>query len=784
MKKLILFLSLAGVLTPKMYADLVMHYPMEVNSSEKLIEKINGKNLKYKGNFAPEAVSGVKGDALRFDGYTTHAYGDVTALGDLEKMTVSMWMAPQTYPIVKIDQETTDRIQVAGNIDHAAKTGWAVTLGNNGNYAFEAYAGGWPVIVEGTDKIECYKWNNITVVIDATAKSVALWHNGVKVAAGKTGSAINNGSGQMWIGKNSENVLHGNFLINTFNGLIDDIEVYDTALTDAEVSKLKTDVEPDFTVAESRFAKDLLRPRLHGMPEAAWTNESHGLVYSGGKYHVFFQKNANGPFMTRLHWGHISSDNLFDWKEEKIAIAPSDNFDIKGCWSGCVFTDDEITGGHPNAIYTGVDYGKAMMIQAAPTDETLIDWVKTNNNPIVNGRPSGLSDDFRDPYFFRNGDNAYLIVGTSKGDIGATTLHRYDPATKRWSNDGSIFAQGESKGQDGRFWEMPNVTKMENGKWLFTVTPLETSMGVRTLYRVGDIDADGKFVSDGSAPQQVEMISRDGFGMLSPSIMQKDGKTIALGIVPDILPSGENYRLGWAHCYSLPREWSLDADNSLVQKPAAQLAEMRTNDSFAKNDFELSGQLELDPVSGRQVEMLGRFTVGQNPFGFIFFGNGSGEATLTYSPVSNSIKVDFTKLNRIENDNHVYNGVYSYSLPVALPVGSDVKLNLFIDGSILDLFVNDKWATSIRVFPRDADADRVAAFSEGMTQVKELKAWNLSAEGGMGAVDGIIDDASNGPVNVYTMTGVMLKHNVDPDLALDGLEKGLYIVGNRKVTVN
>lgn len=767
-----------------MHADLVWHYPMEVNSSEKVLEKVNGNNLKYKGNFAPETAPGVKGDALRFDGYTTHAYGDAAPLGDLDKMTVSLWIAPQTYPIVKIDQATPERIHVAGNIDHDAKTGWAVTLGNNGNYAFEAYAGGWPVTVEGTDRIECGKWSNITVVVDASAKSVALWHDGVKVAASKTGSAIATGTARMWIGKNSETVLHGNFLINTFNGLIDDIEVHDTALTDAEVSKFRTDIEPDFTVAESRFAKDLLRPRLHGMPAAAWTNESHGLVWSGGRYHLFFQKNANGPFMARLHWGHISSENLFDWREEKIAIAPADDYDIKGCWSGCVFTDPEITGGLPNAIYTGVDYAKAMMIQAAPTDESLIEWTKNDRNPIVNGRPSGLSDDFRDPYFFRNGDNAYLIVGTSKGNVGAATLHRYDPATKRWSNDGSIFAHGESKGRDGRFWEMPNVTKMANGKWLFTVTPLETSLGVRTLYRVGDIDADGKFVSDGSAPKQVEMISRDGFGMLSPSIMQKDGKTIAMGIVPDILPSGENHRLGWAHCYSLPREWELDADNNLVQKPAAQLADMRTGQMFAKNDFELSGQLDLDPVSGRQVELMGRFTVGRNPVGFTFFGNGSGEAALTYNPVANTIKLDFTKLNRIENDNNVYNGIYSYNLPVALPAGSEVKLNLFVDGSILDLFVNDRWATSVRVFPRDADADRVAAFSDGVTQVKELKAWTLSAEGGMGAVDGITDDAAAGPVNVYTMTGVMLKQNTDPATALEGLGKGIYIVGNRKVTVN
>mgnify|MGYP002622380194 CR=1 FL=1 len=42
------------------------------------------------------------------------------------------------------------------------------------------------------------------------------------------------------------------------------------------------------------------------------TNEIHGMTYSRDRYHVFFQKNANGPYMSRLHWGHISSESLYE----------------------------------------------------------------------------------------------------------------------------------------------------------------------------------------------------------------------------------------------------------------------------------------------------------------------------------------------------------------------------------------------------------------------------------------------------------------------------------------
>ena len=116
------------------------------------------------------------------------------------------------------------------------------------------------------------------------------------------------------------------------------------------------------------------------------------MTYSDGRYHLFFQKNGDGPYMARLHWGHISSENLYDWREERIALAPGDRYDIKGCWSAWVFSDEVITGGKPGILYTAVDYTKAMIAQASPESDALDIWKKSAANPIINGRPSGLSN--------------------------------------------------------------------------------------------------------------------------------------------------------------------------------------------------------------------------------------------------------------------------------------------------------------------------------------------------------------------------------------------------------
>lgn len=543
-----------------------------------------------------------------------------------------------------------------------------------------------------------------------------------------------------------------------------------------EIATWKPEAEPNLDIPASRFADQLLRPRFHGMPAAGWTNECHGMTFSDGRYHLFFQKNADGPYMARLHWGHISSENLYDWREEKIAIAPGDWYDIKGCWSGCVFTDEEITGGKHNILYTGVDYAKAMIAQASPDTDALDNWVKSTANPIINGRPGGLSDDFRDPYFFRSGDKAYIIVGSSKEGVGTTTLHRYDPSTKTWSNSGEQFFTGSNKSTDGSFWEMPNITQMPDGRWLFTATPLGTSQGVRTLYWTGSIAEDGKFVPDpdSKASRLVEMNSREGFGLLSPTIYNHDGKTIVLGIVPDKLPSAENWKLGWAHCYSLPREWSLAEDGSLIQKPFEGLKGLRGETMYSQSAFDLSGTVDLAPVAGRSVEICGIFEVGASSFGFNVFKSSTGEGKIYYNPASGEIIADFSTLQRISNDNGVYDGIYRCPLPVKPANGETLKINVFIDHSILDIFVNDRWATSIRVFPTKSDANGIEAFADSTVKVTDLKAWILDAANG-NAVECVMNESSTDSRH-YNLQGMRLP-------ASGSHYSGIHVSNGRKILI-
>lgn len=725
-------LSMA-VFFPVLSQAQLVKMPMDVAQDGTTYEQVSGKSFKVNGALAPYCVQGAKGKAWRLDGYSSYlqAQIDPSVISNKQQLTFSLWVAPESYPMMKLDQDGEWFTTMLGNVkldDNntiSGEKGFAFQLGSRGSYKFICSVNRWVYKCEPKAKLSRYQWNHLVATVDGVNKKVTLYNNGEFVASQNCvkGEIIPGGS-TLYVGKSYVEDKVDVFYLNTYNGLLDEFEIYDGIRTD--ILQEKAENAPVLTYSPERYAGDILRPSFHGMPSAGWTNETHGATYYNGKYHVFFQKNPNGPYMSRLNWGHIVSDNLYKWEEDPTAISPEEAYDKKGCWSGCVFTDDELTGGKPNIFYTAVDYGRATIAQAQPADDDLLTWTKKSSNPVINGRPNGLTDDFRDCYVFRNGTDLYMIVGSSKNGVGVTTLHKYDKSTKTWSNDGKLFFSGSNANQDGTFWEMPNITKIGD-KWLFTATPLNTGVGVRTLYWTGSINADGTFAPDSRTPKTVEMagFSKDGYGLLSPTIFQKDGKTLMLGIVPDKLPGSENYKMGYAHTYSLPREISLDSKGNLIQKPFSGLTAMRSETSFKMTDFNLSAEKDLDPVKGRSLELSAKFVVGNGDFGFSFLGNGEQKVTLVYSPNTGMLSLDMSGINRIVNDG-VFGGVYNYALPTPVAVGEEMTLKVFVDHSIIDIFVNDTYAASVRVFPRDVDALKATAFvKNGSVKMTSLEAYVL-----------------------------------------------------------
>jgi levanase/fructan beta-fructosidase len=92
------------------------------------------------------------------------------------------------------------------------------------------------------------------------------------------------------------------------------------------------------TVAISN--EDLYRPNFHFSPEKGWMNDPNGMFYYNGYYHLYFQHYPDGTTWGPMHWGHAISTDLFNWKEQPIALFPDE---LGYIFSGSAVVDIENT---------------------------------------------------------------------------------------------------------------------------------------------------------------------------------------------------------------------------------------------------------------------------------------------------------------------------------------------------------------------------------------------------------------------------------------------------------
>lgn len=709
--------------------ECVLNLPMNLNGNS---TSANGKTFVISDQKGAMQIPGKDGNAWRTDGHTSFMSGNVGNLVNGNQMTASVVFAIDTNVIIAHDDNNADVNGWAPFVDCTnGSNGFAFMLSRRGAFGAKVYVGGKLIEIfsdrnAANGKLELWQWNQLTLTVDGT--SVKLFLNGTLIGQRTASSAGVNVQGELILGRdrNNNGLYCDNFRMGDFNGAIDDLRIYTDAITPAAF----TPTYANLNLPANRYANDKLRAKYHGQPGLNWTNETHGLLYNpkDGKYHVIFQRTGSIPGMSHAHYGHITSSDLINWEDDKPMIWPSEDFDRRGCWSGCLFTDSKINGGKPTIIYTGVgfDGGESHAnIAFCQDDVNLRSWKKTGlGNPI-----RSYDNTQRDTYFFRVDDNnAYFIIG----DNGCMKSYKYNESNGSWTDNGNFY--DFQAGETG-FTEMPNVAQLPNGKWLMTFTPWTGS--VKCIYRIGDINAQGKFVNFG-ASELFDFFATDGFCLMSPSIgKDKDGDLVALGIVADKMPTAWNMEKGYAHLYSLPRTLGVDPQGRLTQKPFNGYEKMFGSVAYQLSTPEtLNGTKSVNPVRGRQAEVCATFVVGDNQIGINFLQNNKGKGgKITYRPSDHTVTLDVAAI--VGGDYGMKNA--SYRLPVYPAKGEEMKIQLFIDHSVCDLFINDRYASSFRVFPDDSMGnDLIEVFSNGPTTLKALTA-HLVGEG----------DCSDRPIEPY-----------------------------------
>ncbi|MHB1296054.1 MAG: hypothetical protein ACYC4R_13780 [Anaerolineae bacterium] len=275
-----------------------------------------------------------------------------------------------------------------------------------------------------------------------------------------------------------------------------------------------------------------------------------------GRYHAFYLRATVAGTTDSLDWAHAVSDDLVTWEELPVAVtrggpgAP----DQDGIWTGSVIERN----GMFHLFYTGWSRDAQVpqtVCHAASSD--LIRWEKDPANPLLVPDARWYdTQDWRDPFVFWNqADAAYWMLITSR---------RSDSA---WARRGCVAL---AKSPDLTHWEVqpplwqgelvyaPECTDLfhDDSEWTLLYSTMETRCRrAPTL------------AGPWSAPR-VE--SADGSGFYAAKTLFDGQRRILLGWVALHKEERDSAPIAWGGHLGLPRELYFAADGDLATRPVEE----------------------------------------------------------------------------------------------------------------------------------------------------------------------------------------------------------------------
>jgi hypothetical protein len=166
----------------------------------------------------PKRVPGVVAGALEFDGEGD--YVDLGAAADFDitdRITVCAW--------VKVTAFDTDWQAIVAKGD----TAWRLSRDQGNNLHF-ACTGLWPEWVRGSANVNDGQWHHVAGTYDG--RELRLYVDGKLDASARTQGSINVNAYPVYIGENAEHPQR------EWHGLIDEVRLYNYALSDTEIKSL------------------------------------------------------------------------------------------------------------------------------------------------------------------------------------------------------------------------------------------------------------------------------------------------------------------------------------------------------------------------------------------------------------------------------------------------------------------------------------------------------------------------------------------------------------------
>lgn len=487
--------------------------------------------------------------ALRLDGYSVWIEHASLKPGlDSCPLTICAWVALESYPV-----NTAALLQIG----EGQTCAFSFCIDKWGRPHVGARSGSHWKEKAVNRPLRRHQWLHLAGTVSADGE-IAIFIDGVRCGSLLLGNEPRHDgpAHSLVIGKSANSPLIGDlFPTGVLNGLLKDVRIYRAELSQRSLMQVmdeaKPEGEPNLQINGDWCGDDKQRPKYHAMPPRAWTNEPHGLIHFKGKYHLFYQKNANGPYWGNINWGHMTSPDLHAWTEQPVALSPEQGVDAEGCWSGSVIEHE----GGLAILYTGGDGHRASICLATSTDG--LHFTKHPGNPVIAAPPeSGGYTEFRDPFVWREGDCYYVIVGSAVKDVGGTALLYRSRDLIHWEFRKPLLIGDRET--SGVFWEMPVFVRVDDRHVLIVC-----EVPGRASYWVGTWK-DEIFTPLSITPHRLELFNH----LLSPTPHTfPNGEVITMGVIPDQRSPRECWSAGWAHLYSLPRHLSIDSAGRLGQRP-------------------------------------------------------------------------------------------------------------------------------------------------------------------------------------------------------------------------
>jgi sucrose-6-phosphate hydrolase SacC (GH32 family) len=192
----------------------------------------------------------------------------------------------------------------------------------------------------------------------------------------------------------------------------------------------------------------------------------------------------------------------------------------------------------------------------------------------------------------------------------------------------------------------------------------------------------------------------------------EDGQVTVMGIIPDERRPKETWAAGWAHLYSLPRALSTDSSGLLSQRPLEAIDRWtETPKSIPDIDLPADSPYELKNVAEKSFRLRATFRKGDSKSVSIFVRrspNGQEQTEIHYAWESGLLTLDRSQSSldpMVRRDRK--------ETPYATRDKDSVHLDVLVDRSALEVFVDGRAAFAARIYPTLDRSDGIALSSAG-----------------------------------------------------------------------